>query len=246
MSKVTQQVSGTGKLPPFPSPSLFQCPGGWLAGDADPGIPSLPPLAFCSLGHSGLHTKCRRVGAPIGEQAMRGATCLHSQTGWHIPAGEPLCHQPGPAHSPAHRAIVCPRHFEQPLPQPPTPPHVRPLPGGAPRAEHPCPSPQPQRAATPPILEPSRDQRGEMTCPESHRPKSKPLNSLVNYCFLRMPPFLYACTPGLLDTPPVGQPGLALDDPCPGGNIPILQARKPTGEAGVCQGHPGRSNSDEI
>lgn len=116
MSKVTQQVSGTETLPPFPSPSLFQCLGGCRAGDADPGIPSLPPLAFCSLGHSGLHTECRRVGAPIGEQAMRGATCLHSQTGWHIPAGEPLCHRPSPAHSPAHRAIVCPRHFEQPLP----------------------------------------------------------------------------------------------------------------------------------
>ena len=116
MLGLSRQVSGTGKLPPFPSPSLFQCPGGCHARDADPGIPSLPPLAFCSLGHSGLHTECRRVGAPIGEQAMRGATCLHSQTGWHIPAGEQLCHRPGPAHSPAHRAIVCPRHFEQPLP----------------------------------------------------------------------------------------------------------------------------------
>lgn len=116
LSKVTQQVNGMEKLPTFPSPSLFQSPGGCLAGDADPGIPSLPPLAFCSLGHSGLHTECCRVGAPIREQAMRGATCLHSQTGWHIPAGEPLCHPPGPARSPAHRAIVCPRHFEQPLP----------------------------------------------------------------------------------------------------------------------------------
>ena len=138
---------------------------------------------------------------PCGEQHA----CIPRQAGTFL-LGSHCATCPAPP-APLHtEPLSAPDTLSSRCPRPPTPPHVLPLPGGVLGAEHPCPSPQPQRAATLPILEPSRDQRGEMTCPKSQRPKSKSLDSLVNYCFLRTPPLLYTCTPGLLDTPPVGQP----------------------------------------
>ena len=121
---------------------------------------------------------------------------MHSQTGGHIPAGEPLCHPP---RSPAHSAIVCPRHFEQPL-RPashpaPHPPVARWDPAsGAPLSP-------PVRAPLPSVLEPSKDQRGEGSRPQVTQTKIQIPGSRVHQSSLRTPPL----TPGHRSSRPLPQ-----------------------------------------
>lgn len=180
MSKVTQQVNGTGKLPLFPSPSLFQCPGGCLAGDADPGTPSLPPLAIAGYTPSVAGWEPPSGSRLCGEQHA----CIPRQAGTFL-LGSHCATRPAPP-APLHtEPLSAPDTLSSRCPPAANTAPRPPLPGGVPGAEHPCPSPKPQRAATPPILEPSRDQRVEMTCPKSQRPKSKSLDSLLKLLFLK-------------------------------------------------------------
>ena len=118
------------------------------------------PLAILGYTPSVAGWEPRSGSRPCGEQHA----CIPRQAGTFL-LGSHCATGPAPP-TPLHtEPLSAPDTLSSRCPRPPTPPHICPLPGGAPRAEHPCPSPQPQRAATPPILEPSRVQRGEMICP---------------------------------------------------------------------------------
>lgn len=228
------RVNGTGKLPYSPRPHSSNAQEVALQEMwTQELLACLPwPLRDIHQVSSG-GSPHQEAGCQVGSNMPAFPDRLAHSLGSHCATATP----PAPS---THRAIVCPRHFKQPcsLAANTAP---RPSIARSPGAEHPCPSPKPQRAATPPILEPSRDQRVEMTCPKSQRPKSKSLDSLLNYCFLRTPPLLCTCTPGLLDTPPSGS---ALDWPlttpprvC---EYPHFTGREADwGREGVCQGHPG-------
>lgn len=103
--------------------------------------------------------------------------CSNSQTSAHIPSGVPSATLPSRPMPPHTAPIVCPRHFELPLspasdtsPCPPVPRW-----GWPPdKPKHPCPGPWPLRAAVPFTLEPSKDQRGDVTCPKSHSQNPNP------------------------------------------------------------------------
>lgn len=119
MSKVTPQVNGTGKLPLFPSPSLFQCPGGCLAGDVDPGTPSLPPLAIAG------YTPSVAGGEPPSGSRLCGEqhACIPRQAGTFL-LGSHCATRPAPP-APLHtEPLSAPDTLSSRCPRPPTPLHV--------------------------------------------------------------------------------------------------------------------------
>lgn len=117
MPKATQKANGTGKLH-APAPIILPRPGGLLrlAGSGNPGIPGLPVPSSaipgsaepCVAGWARGH--CGGAGHEGSDVLTFPDRPAHSCWGATVPPTPP---HPAPPHT---VPIVCPRHFELPLP----------------------------------------------------------------------------------------------------------------------------------
>lgn len=134
-----------------PAPTIPPRPGRLLrlAGNGDPGIPALPgpSLAIPGSAEPRVAGWARGHGGGAGHEGSDGLTLpdrpAHSCWG---ATGPPTPPHPAPPHT---VPIVCPRHFELPLPPAsdttPHPPVARAGGGGLHKPKHPCLSPQPPK-----------------------------------------------------------------------------------------------------
>lgn len=230
-----------------PAPTIPPRPGTLLrlAGNGDPGIPALPgpSLAVPGSAEPRVAGWARGHSGGAGHEGSDGLTFpdrpAHSCWG---ATGPPTPPHPAPPHT---VPIVCPRHFELPLPLASnTAPHP-PVAGGgrAPQAKaHLSQPPAPQRATTPALREPSNDQRGKVTRPSHPGQNPNPWTPTPMHFSSLRTPLPNPSTQGAAGHPssqllPRAGPGLcwplatpAFTSPCLGVNIPILQSRKPTQE----------------